>query len=235
MARVLDGEGLDVDDARLQAGRLDGDLALLDVLRARRDEQHVDHVGVALAVADDLEVEADFLHRERNVLVGLELDLAFEIGRAQILRHLDHFRDRGVAADRDGRFARLRAGALVRAANRFADGFGVDDGFFVDGVRRGGLGCVGFDPIPATARDQLDELHRRGGDIEADQRILSDAWRTQLFLSNTRGWVRILHVPSTAQFNYISLEIYTVVTGVSIPRSSLTQSIGPSRCGICRL
>ena len=147
LARVLDGERLDVDDASLQAGRLDGDLALLDVLRARRDEQHVDHVGIALAVADDLEVEADFFHRERDVLIGLQLDLAFEIARAQVLRHLDHFRDRRVAADRDRGFARLRAGALMRATNGFADGFGVDDRFFVDGVRRRGLGCVGFDPI----------------------------------------------------------------------------------------
>ena len=170
LARVLDGECLDVDDPRLQPGRLDGDLALLDVLGARRDEQHVDHVGIALAVADDLEVEADFLHRERNVLVCLQLDLAFEIRRAQILRHLDHFRDRGVAADRDRRFAGLRAGAFVRAANRFADGIGVDDGFFVDGVRRRRLGCVGLDPIPATALDELDELHRGGRDIKADQR-----------------------------------------------------------------
>ena len=55
------------------------------------------------------------------------------------------------------------------AANRFADRFGVDDGFFVDGVRRCRLGGVGLDPIPATALDELDELHRRGRDIKADQ------------------------------------------------------------------
>src|SRR4026209_2717927 len=58
---------------------------------------------------------------------------------------------------------------------------------------------------------------------------------TLFFLSNTRGWVRILHVPSTAQFNYISPEIYTVVTCLSIRRSSLDASVGARRRGIRRL
>src|SRR5688572_2639086 len=57
----------------------------------------------------------------------------------------------------------------MRAANRLADGIGVDDGLFVDGVRGRRLGCVGLDAITAAALDQLDQLDRRGSDIEADQ------------------------------------------------------------------
>ena len=41
---------------------------------------------------------------------------------------------------------------------RLADSFGIDDGLFVDGVRRCGLGRVGFDAITAAAPDELDEL-----------------------------------------------------------------------------
>jgi hypothetical protein len=63
-------------------------------------------------------------------LIGLQLDLALELRRAQVLRHLDDFGDRSVAADRDGGFASLRAGSLVSPADRFADGVSVDDGLF---------------------------------------------------------------------------------------------------------
>jgi hypothetical protein len=170
LARVLDGECLDVHDSGLESGRLDGHLALLDVLGARRDEQHVDHVGIAFAIADDLEVEADFFHREGDVLICLELDLAFEVRRAQILRHLDDFGDGGITADRDSRFTCLGPGAFVRATNGFAYGIGIDDRFFVDGVRGRRFGRVGFDPVAPTTFNELDELYRRGRDIEANER-----------------------------------------------------------------
>jgi hypothetical protein len=52
----------------VRPGRLHGRLALLDVLGARRDEQHVDQLGIFFGRSHDFEVEADFLHRERDVL-----------------------------------------------------------------------------------------------------------------------------------------------------------------------
>ena len=63
----------------LQAGGLgDGD-AVLDLLLARRGDQHLDFVRVVRRRAEHLEVEVDLVERERNVLVGLGLDLQLEL------------------------------------------------------------------------------------------------------------------------------------------------------------
>ena len=78
-AGVLEREGLDVHDLRGEAGRVHGGLALLDVLAAGRDEQDVEHVGIALGAALHLEVVAHLFHGEGDVLVGLQLDLALEL------------------------------------------------------------------------------------------------------------------------------------------------------------
>ena len=59
-------------------------LALLDVLGARGDQQHVVRLGILLRRAEHFEVVADFVHREGDVLVGLHLDLRFEIALAQV-------------------------------------------------------------------------------------------------------------------------------------------------------
>jgi hypothetical protein len=134
LAGVLHREGLDVDDARLQAAGLDRRLALLDILGARRDQQHVDHVRVFFGRTDHLEVVAHFLHREGDVLVGLQLDLALQLGPGEGRRHLDGLGDRGVAADRHRRLARLRAGALYRPPHRFADRLRIHDRLLVDAL-----------------------------------------------------------------------------------------------------
>ena len=131
--------------------------------------------GILLRRSHDLIVVADFFHREGNVLVGLHLDLAFQFVLAEILRHLNHFRDRRVAADRDGREAALGAGALHRAPNRFADRFRVDDGFFVDGVMRSRFRRIRLNAILATRHRELDELHRRGGYVKSQKRTISFA------------------------------------------------------------
>ena len=143
---------------------------LLDVLGARRDQQHVEHVRIFLRRTDHFEVEADFLHREGDVLVGLHLDLTFELVLAQGARHLDHFRDRSVAADRDGGVFGARAGALHGALDRIADGVRVDDCFLVDRVRRSRFGGVRLDAVLAAAHAELDQLHRGGGDVQSEER-----------------------------------------------------------------
>jgi hypothetical protein len=131
-AGVLERERFDVDDLRGQARSGAGGNTLLDVLRARGHEQYVEHVRIFFRRTDDLEVEADFFHRERDVLVGLHLHLALELVLAQGARHLDHLGDRRVAADGHRRVFSARAGALHCALDGFADGTCVDDGFFVD-------------------------------------------------------------------------------------------------------
>jgi len=161
---------VDVDDLRRQPGRLHGVLALLDVLGALGDQQHVHQLRVVLVRAHDLEVEADLVHRERDVLVGLDLDLALEVAFGKARGHLDNLGDRRVAGDRDGDVGRPGAGALDGASNRLADSLGVDDGLFVDGGRRRRFGRVGLYPVPLSALRQLDQLDRRGRDVQPQQR-----------------------------------------------------------------
>jgi hypothetical protein len=122
LAGVLEREGLDVDHPRMEARGLDCGTALVDVLGAGGHQQHIQHFRVALEVADHLEVEADLLHRKRDVLVGLHLDLAFELTPGQPLRHLDDLGDGRVAADGDGDITGLGAGALDRALDRLTHG-----------------------------------------------------------------------------------------------------------------
>ena len=77
--RLLRRVRLDVHDARLEAGGLgDGD-AVLDLLLARRSDQHLDLVRVVGRGADRLEIEVDLVERKRDVLVGFGLDRQLEI------------------------------------------------------------------------------------------------------------------------------------------------------------
>ena len=145
-----------------QAGGGDRGAALLDVLGARSDQQHVDRLAILLGRPQHLEVVADLIHREGDVLVGLHLDLRFEVAVAQAARHLDHLGDRRIAADRDGDLAALGAGALDGAADRLAHRLRVDQRLLVHRIRRRGLGRVGFDavlpPAIASSISLMDEV-----------------------------------------------------------------------------
>ena len=97
LAGVFQREGLDIDHLSRQSGGADRRLPLIDIIGTCRNEQHVHELGILLVRSDDLVVEADLLHRERDVLVGLNLDLAFQIPFGETGRHLDDFGDCGVA------------------------------------------------------------------------------------------------------------------------------------------
>ena len=116
------------------------------------------------------EVEADFFHRERDVLVRLHLDLATRGRSSRRLRGI--WITLVIAASpliAIALLARLRARALDGAPDGLADRLGVDDGFLVDGVLRRGLGRVGLDSILPAAHRQLDQLDRGGRDVKADK------------------------------------------------------------------
>jgi hypothetical protein len=172
LAGVLEREGFDVHDLRREARRIHRGLALFDVFSARRDQQDIVRFGILLRRSEDLEVIGDFVHRKGDVLVGLHLDLSFQIALAQVARHLDDFRDGRVAGNRDRDFFCAGAGALHRATDRLADRFRVDDRFLVHGVLRSRLGRVRFDAISATAHHQLDQFDRRSGYVKPEQRAI---------------------------------------------------------------
>ena len=69
LERVVQREGVDVDDRRLEAGvGEDADLRL-DQLALGGDEQHAHLDAVAVGI-ENLEVELDRFHVERHVLLG---------------------------------------------------------------------------------------------------------------------------------------------------------------------
>ena len=156
----------------VEARRVDGRLSLLDVFGTRGDEQHVHELGVLFIRTDDLIVEAHLFHREGDVLIRLDLDLAFQVPLRETRGHLDHLGDGRVAADCNRDIGGLGSRALYGATNRLADSLRVDDGLFAHRAGGRGLCCVGLDPIALTALRELYQLDRRCRDIEAQQWLL---------------------------------------------------------------
>jgi hypothetical protein len=89
------GVGLDVQHHRLQACGLGQALAVLHAVLAGGGDQHLDIAHRRGAGADDAEVQADLVQRERDVLVGLGLDLQFQLFFAQAGRQHDLLGDHG--------------------------------------------------------------------------------------------------------------------------------------------
>ncbi len=168
LAGVFQCERLDVDDPRGESRGLHGGLALLDILRARGDQQHIVCIRILLRGTKHFEVVAHLVHREWNVLVGLHLHLRLEITRAQRAWHLDHLGDGRIAADRHGRLAALGTGPLDRPADSLADGLRIHDRLLVDRVLWRRFGCIGLDPVLAPRHRQLDQLDGRSGDVQTE-------------------------------------------------------------------
>lgn len=112
--RGAGGVRFDVHDGRLEAGRLgDGD-PVLDLFAARGRQHDLDVLGRVGGRADDVEVQADLVERERDVLAGLRFDLHFELVLRQAGRQDDFLGD-------DGRRRHAQRGQLGAAAALFPD------------------------------------------------------------------------------------------------------------------
>ena len=139
---------------RLQAGRLGDRDPVLDLLLARGGEHDFHVFGAVGGRADDVEVEADLVERERDVLAGLGLDLHFELVLGQAGRQHDLLGDhRGRRhAQRDV----LGAGAALfpQPAHRFGHAVDVFDVAVDDGVARQRStrsAPARMSPLPASA------------------------------------------------------------------------------------
>ena len=130
-AGIFERECFDIDNLCFEARGGYCRLALLDIFRSRSDQQHVHQLRVLLIRTNHFVVEADLFHRKRNVLVGLDLDLAFEVPLGKTRRHLDDFGNRGVTTNGDRNIGGLGPCAFDGAANGFTDGLGVNDRFFI--------------------------------------------------------------------------------------------------------
>ena len=110
-----------------------------------------------------------------------------------------------MAASRDFVPARL-----MRAANRFADGFRVDDRFLIDRVRRCRLGGIGLDAVASAALDELDQLDGRGRDVEADEGSFPTGREHSFSFPTPEVGLESYKLASNPQFNYNSDELSTV-------------------------
>ena len=163
--------GLDVHDARLEAGRFSRGDAILDFFLARRGDQDLDLVGIVGGRAERLEIEVDLVERERDVLVGLGLDGQFELLFLLAGRNDDFLRD----DHRGGQCKRYIAVSAAEALPGPTQGVRhlveIDDiavGHDVAGER---LDRIALEPErPAPDGGQFDELDGRRRDVRADQR-----------------------------------------------------------------
>ncbi|HAC58728.1 MAG TPA: hypothetical protein DCF73_10285 [Rhodobiaceae bacterium] len=150
LAGVLQRVRLDVDDARLQPGDVDGSAQSLDLLLAARGQHDVHGVGVLRARTQHLEIEADLVDGIGDVLIGFGLDLLFHIVAGEHARHFDDLGNHRCTGDGDGRFARARSGTADRARDRLADRLGVGDLLVGDRARRQRFDRVRFHVVART-------------------------------------------------------------------------------------
>ena len=122
---VLDGEGVDVDDdgSKLRLAQDGG--VVVDLVLLRGDEEQVHLPGLG-ALPKDLVVDRHELDVERDVLLGLPVDLLVELGRRHH-RHGDLADDDALTVDADGHVALLDLRVAEDLGERLGDGPGVHD------------------------------------------------------------------------------------------------------------
>jgi hypothetical protein len=149
----------DVDDQRLQAGRLGQALAVLHLFLARSGDQHLDVAGGRAAGADHAEVQAHFIERERDVLVGFGLDLDLQVLLGQAARQDNLLGDHRRGRQRHRNIARAGAALLDDAPHRLGDLVELLDVAVVDPAALQGLDGATLQDVPAVLPEtELDEL-----------------------------------------------------------------------------
>ena len=149
-------------------GLLDGGDVLENLDLLHRDHHHVH--GVA-ALPDHLVVEEDVVHRERDMVLGLEDDgvgqlLGADLGQGHPLG------DGFPAGDRDHRRLALDAGLVDRLLDRLGHDAGLANGAVGDDVTRKRHAREGLEGESAPGLGELHHLDRAGPDIEPKRRLL---------------------------------------------------------------
>ncbi len=153
------GVGFDVDDDGLEAGSFSQTLAVLDFLAAGSGYQYLDIAGRRGARADHAEIEADLFKRERDVLVGLRLDLDLQFGFRHAAGKDDFLGDDGRRGQRHGD----TLGACAAFLHHTTDGLGnfVEflDVTIGDPAALQGLDRTAFEhQVPGLVAAQLNQL-----------------------------------------------------------------------------
>ncbi len=152
-------------------GRLRHRDAVFDLFLARRGDQHFDVVGRVGNRTQHLEVQADLVERERDVLVRLAFDLHLEFFLAQVAGQRYALRDDRRGRQRHRDVADLAAGAPPGALDGFGDDVDLVDVAVHDRAARQRLDRVALEPHHSLAGlGQLDDLDAGRANVEADQR-----------------------------------------------------------------
>jgi hypothetical protein len=161
----------DVHHRGLQARCLGHGDAVLDLFAARGGEHHLDVVLRAGHGADDVEVQAHVIERERNVLAGLGFDLHFELFFRQAGGQHDLFRDDGGRRHAQRRMARAGAAFLEQAAHGVHDLVQVLDVAIGDRAARQRLDRAALHAQAILAGiGKFDQPHAGAADIEPHER-----------------------------------------------------------------
>ena len=90
---AFEGIRLDIDHFRGKPSERKGCLADLDVLLAACSQQHLYPFGVTRRRPLHFEIDGDFFQRVRNVLIGLDLQLVFQVVLGKTRFHFDGLGD----------------------------------------------------------------------------------------------------------------------------------------------
>ena len=157
----------DVDLLELEPRSLDRGDRVADHVALRCDEQHFHHVlvGGRHVVADDLEIEDRILDRDRDVVLRLVLDRAFEF-RALHVRQVDETHDDLLVADADRRVRAAEARGAHELLDGGRDGLDIDDLPLDDGAHRDADNTVSLQPEGRRCGFELGQTDMVGPDVE---------------------------------------------------------------------
>ncbi|MPN27165.1 hypothetical protein SDC9_174592 [bioreactor metagenome] len=163
----LRGIRFDVHDQRLQAGRLDGRHAILDLFLACRCKQDLHIVRAAGRRAEHLEIQIHLIEREGNDLVGLGLHLVLQVDPLEAGRGQDLFGDDGRRRQCQGHILDPRPQILPSGPQSIGHLIEIGDIAVCHGILGQGLDDVAFHPQHAfPCVGQLHQFDRSRTDVE---------------------------------------------------------------------
>src|SRR5262249_54439197 len=140
--------------------------SILDLLLARGGDEHLDLILAGGGRTQHLEVEVDLVEGERNVLVGLALDLDFHLFFPLVAREDHLLGDHRGAGKREGDVLDSRTEVLVGALDSLARRLDVGNVAVDDSVLRQRLYRVTFYAVDITpGLGDLDHLDGRRTDV----------------------------------------------------------------------
>jgi hypothetical protein len=174
--RALRRVGVDVHHRRHQTRSLGHALAVLDALLARGGDEDLHLPARAVHRPQDVEVQADLVQREGDVLLGLQAHELFELVLAQAAGQDQASRHHRRRRQGQGHAPLARAAAGDNTPHGCDDGVEVLDLALADPALLQRLGAQALErPAAARRRAELGQAHAAGADVQPHQRCTPPA------------------------------------------------------------